>query len=79
MSVFIRTVILKYSGYKRKRLFLNQQFISFVVNKFVTFKDELIALDMTLKGICSVRHDNRKVFSSKGSRTKYFDRFFIVQ
>ena len=33
---------------------------------------------MNLKDICSVRHDNRKIFSSKGSRTKYFDRFFVV-
>ena len=36
-------------------------------------------LDKTLKGMHGVRLDNLKVLRAPGLRTKYFDRFFIVQ
>ena len=33
----------------------------------------------TLKGICGVRLDDRKVLRAPGTKTKYFECFFIVQ
>ena len=43
----------------------------------IKFKYEYV--DKTLKGVCRVRLDNRKVLCAQGAWTKHFERFFVVQ
>ena len=45
----------------------------------INMKIYSIILSWTLKGICGVRIDNRKVFPSPGPMTKYFERVYVVQ